>query len=181
MYSQTITTSRLLLRPLKPDDAEAVFERVASDPDVTRYMSWPTNRSANETREFVRNVTENHGSPPFGHVWAICVEGDPLPSGTIGVLPRATRLELGYVLQRSQWGRGLMTEACRALCDTMWANEDVWRIQAYCHVENDASTRVLEKCGFRREGLTRRMHVMPQISEAPQDCWLYARVRDDLE
>ena len=47
-------------------------------------------------------------------------------------------------------------------------------------VDNVGSQRVMEKCGLRREGVLRRQFVMPQIGREPQDCALYAQVRDDL-
>lgn len=182
MFPATVTTERLLLRRLEIADADALFTRIGSDPEITRYMSWKTNESVSESRDFIASVTDptTIGMPPWGHVWGICIEGDPRPSGTIGVVPSATRLELGYALCHAQWGRGLMTEACSGLCNALWSNEDVWRIQAYCHIENTGSSRVLEKCGFRYEGVARRMHVMPQLGSEPQDCCLYAQVRDDL-
>lgn len=182
MFPTTLTTERLHLRPLRIDDADALFEHCSSDPEVTRWMSWRTNESVEETREFLRGVTdpETTGQPPWGHVWGICVEDDR-PSGTIGVLPRGARVELGYVLARGLWGRGLMTEATTALCTALWENPKLWRIQAYCSPNNPGSARVLQKCGFRREGLARRMHVLPQISDEPQDHDLYALIRDDAE
>lgn len=183
MFPTTLTTDRLVLRRLEIGDADALFRRIGSDPEVTRYMSWKTNQSVNESRDFIRSVTDPKlvGQPPWGHVWGICLREDPDPCGTIGVVPRAARLELGYALCHDQWGRGLMTEACSGLCNVLWTNEEVWRIQAYCHVENTSSARVLEKCDFRYEGVARRMHVMPQLGREPQDCLLYAWVRDDLQ
>lgn len=184
MFPTTLTTDRLFLRPLRMDDAEALFRRCSSDPEVTRWMSWRTNQSVEETRAFIRQATDPElvGNPPWGHVWGIGIAGDPLPWGTIGVVPRARRVELGYTLARNLWGRGLMTEATIALCRKLWERPStLWRIQAYCSPGNPASAKVLEKCGFRLEGLTRRMHVLPQISDEPQDHHLYAMTRDEVE
>lgn len=181
MFPTTLTTERLVLRALRLDDAEALFERCSSDPAVTRWMSWRTNVSVDETREFIRNATdpESVGRPPWGVVWGVCF-GDEHPSGTIGVVPRGSRAEIGYALSRALWGRGLMTEATAALCARLWQDPELWRIQAYCVPENAGSARVLQKCGFRNEGLSRRMHTLPQISDEPQDHDLYAITRDDL-
>jgi RimJ/RimL family protein N-acetyltransferase len=87
---------------------------------------------------------------------------------------------LGYVLQRSLWGRGVVPEALRAVAAEVWRDERTWRLQALVHVDNVASQRVMEKCGLLREGVLRRRFVMPQLGDEPQDCALYAQVRDDL-
>lgn len=177
MFPTTLTTERLNLRPVALEDAEPLFERVSSDPEVTRYMSWRTNASVDETRDFLRAVTAEVQDPPQ-HVWAIGLTGDPTAWGTIGLIRRGARVEMGYVLARELWGRGLATEAARAVAETALRHDAIWRVQAYCHTANAASARVLEKAGLTLEGVARRMHVMPQLGDAPHDCRLYARVRE---
>jgi RimJ/RimL family protein N-acetyltransferase len=53
----------------------------------------------------------------------------------------------------------------------------IWRIQAFCDVENRASARVLEKAGLTFEGTLRRYMVLPNLSDAPRDMLCYAKVR----
>lgn len=184
MFATTLTTERLRLRPLSVDDAPAIYERYASDPVATRYLSWKTNATVEETRDFITRVTSRNSDdtekPRRTTVWAILIDDDPLAWGTIGVIHRGTFVEMGYVLAQGVWGRGYATEAARAVVAEVWRDEGVWRVEAHCHVDNTASARVLEKCGMRREGHHRRLGVMPQCGEAPQDCYLYAQVRDDL-
>lgn len=182
MFPPTLKTERLVLRPLEVSDSPILFERCSSDPRVTRYMSWETNASVEDTSDFIQHVIDpkTAGKPPWGTVWAICIEGDACPSGTIGVLPRGRRVELGYALAHDAWGRGLMTEATSALCAALWADPQLWRIQAHTHPKNYGSARVLEKCGFLCEGVARRMHVLPQLGDEPRDHRVYAKVRDDL-
>ena len=68
------------------------------------------------------------------------------------------RAELGYWLARPFWGQGIMTEVTRTLCDWAVAEWHLVRITAHVVPENEASARVLEKCGFRCEGLLRKHH-----------------------
>lgn len=179
MFATTLTTERLVLRPPRVEDAAAIFERYANDPEVTRFLSWNTHASVDETFAFLSQITtpsaDNHDTQ-----WAICFDGDPLPCGMITVFGSGQLVGLGYVLQRSLWGRGVMTEALRAVATEVWRDERTWRMQGLAHVDNVGSQCVMEKCGLRREGVLRRRFVMPQIGEAPQDCALYAQVRDDL-
>lgn len=181
MLPATLTTERLLLRPFVLDDAEAVFQRYASDPLVTRYLAWPNHGSVDATRGFLSTLTGD--CPPERrsreHVWAITLADDPLPCGSIGLTPIETGVMLGYVLGRPWHGQGLMTEAAQAVIHCAWGDPSVWRVYAYANVDNAASRRVMEKCGMRHEGIARRAVRQPQFAE-PQDVANYAIVRDDL-
>lgn len=179
MFATTLTTDRLTLRPLELSDAEAIFDRYASDPQVTQFLTWRTHTSAEETRTFLdgaplptKNFTEMR--------WAICLRNDPLPWGMITAWIRGSQVELGYCLAQPKWGQGIMSEATKAVMEEAWRHERIWRIGASCHVENKGSARVLEKCGMSFEGRVRRRCVLPQVGSEPQDSLLYAQVRDDL-
>jgi ribosomal-protein-alanine N-acetyltransferase len=87
------------------------------------------------------------------------------------------RLDCGYVLARRWWRQGFMTEALTEVMDWGLRQPSVFRIGAVCDVDNIGSVRVLEKSGFFREGLLRRLLLHPNISDEPRDCYSYARVR----
>jgi RimJ/RimL family protein N-acetyltransferase len=82
--------------------------------------------------------------------------------------------ELGYVLARSQWNQGYMTEAVKAVTGWALAQPEIYRVWAVCDVDNVVSARVLEKAGMRREGLMRRWSVHPNISPEPRDSYCYS-------
>ena len=112
MFAATLTTERLVLRPPRVEDAPANFERYTSDPEATRYLSWRTNNSVEEAVQFLRSITDPESASGDRH-WAICFEGDSDPCGMVTVFGAGPIVGLGYVLQRSLWGRGMMTEALR--------------------------------------------------------------------
>ena len=87
------------------------------------------------------------------------------------------KIEVGYALARPYWGKGYMTEIMRTVIDWALTQPDIFRVQAFCDVENIASARVMEKAGMAREGLLRRYVVHPNISAEPRDAYLYAVVR----
>lgn len=176
MFPPTLITGRLALRPLSSEDAAAIFERYAADPEVTRFMSWATHATVDDTHKFLAMAPE-----PGDTHWAICVGEDPLPSGTISAFVRGHAVEIGYVLSRSHWGQGLMTEAAQAVIDLAWREPTVWRVHAHAHVDNTASQRVLEKCGLSREGVARRAARLPAFGDTPQDAVMYSQVRDNLD
>lgn len=181
MFATTLTTERLVLREPRPDDAQALFDRYASDPQATRFLSWETRTHADQVREFLEAERAKAPDQRDQH-WVLCLKGDDSPWGmaTAFHAPRHV-VPLGYVLSRQQWGRGLMTEAVREVVRQAWADPQVWRVTAYAHVDNVGSHRVLEKCGLVREGVSRRLFVLPQLGAEPQDCVRYAAVRDDVE
>ena len=69
------------------------------------------------------------------------------------------------------------TSAVRYVVAWALAQPSLFRVWAFCDVENPASARVMEKAGLLREGLLRRWHVCPTISLEPRDCLIYAKVR----
>lgn len=72
-------------------------------------------------------------------------------------VPYFDALELGYaLLDREQWGKGLMTEAAGLVVDYVFSTERVNRLEIRCDVENRASARVAEKLGFTHEGIARQ-------------------------
>jgi RimJ/RimL family protein N-acetyltransferase len=169
---EEMLTERLRLRPPSSDDAESIFSRYARDPEVCRYMLWPAHRSVNDTYAWLNSIG---GEGPAVRLLFDRASGELL--GSIGGKADGTRVEFGYCLARDAWGSGLATEAARAFVAAVLQNESIWRIQAFCDVENRASARVLEKTGFTLEGTLRRYMVMPNLSDAPRDMLCYAKVR----
>jgi RimJ/RimL family protein N-acetyltransferase len=71
-------------------------------------------------------------------------------------LGKSHRAEVGYWLAKPYWGRGIMTAVVRRLCDLAFTEFGLVRIVAYVFVDNQASAKVLEKCGFQQEGYLRK-------------------------
>ena len=177
MLVKTLTTDRLVLRPPRLEDAEALFQRYAGDPEVTRFLTWPTHQSIEETIAFLRGKWSPE-SPKSR--WVICVDGDEAPSGMISAIHDGHTRTLGYALSKALWGQGVMTEATRLVVEHLWRDPTVWRIEADTHPDNVGSQRVLEKAGFRREGVLRRAVKIARYGDTPQDAVIYSQVRDDL-
>ncbi|MEX2171669.1 MAG: GNAT family N-acetyltransferase [Pirellulales bacterium] len=175
MFLESITTERLLLRAPRLEDATAIFSRYASNPAVTRNLSWPTHTSPADTRRFLQLAEQLRADGSLIN-WAICTRDDGRLHGMIGVRPDFPRVEVGYVLAQDRWGHGLMTEALHAVVAEVREHADVWRIQAHCATDNAASARVLEKAGFELEGVARRYFVLPNRGPEPVDAKLYAMI-----
>jgi RimJ/RimL family protein N-acetyltransferase len=172
--STVIETQRLLLRPPIPEDAEAIFERYASDAEVTRYMGWPRHVSIRDTQAFVGFSRAEWARWGVGPLMAFDRDSGALLGSSGLVLETADRATTGYVFARDAWGRGYATESLRAMV-ALAAQFKIARLYALCHVDHQASWRVLEKCGFQREGVLPRHLVFPNLSPEPLDVFSYAR------
>lgn len=174
MLPETIRTARLLLRPIQPRDAGAIFDAYASDPEVTRYLTWRPHRDRAETEAYIAHCLAP--SSPASRTYIILEEA--VLRGAIDLrMPERHGLEVGYVLARPAWGRGLMTEALQEIVRWALAKPGIYRIGATCDVDNLASARVMEKAGMTREVLLRRWAIHPNQSNEPRDCLSYAATR----
>jgi RimJ/RimL family protein N-acetyltransferase len=169
-----IETERLLLRAPGPDDLRLIFDRYASDVEVTRYLSWPRHTSLDDTRAFLEFSNSEWSRWPTGPLLAFSLADGTLLGGTGLVFETPDRAATGYVLARDAWGKGYATEALRAMTE-LAAELGVRRLHAICHAQHRASWRVMEKCGFQREGILTRHTVFPNLSPEPEDVLSYAR------
>jgi ribosomal-protein-alanine N-acetyltransferase len=171
-----LETERLLLRKMRLEDAQAMFA-YASDPEVTRYVLWDTHRSVQDTESFLNFATEGYERGDFGG-WGVVLKDDGVFIGTCGIdagySPEHARAELGYVLSREHWGKGLMPEAVRAVIRFGFGRMELNRIEARCIAENTASARVMEKAGMTYEGTLRQREY---IKGAYRDMKHYAILR----
>lgn len=174
---RTFATPRLRLRPPAPGDAAAVFASYARDPEVTRYVSWRAHPTIAVTRKFLADYCVAGRTRGDVFSWLITLAEGGDVAGMIDLRPVTTRVEVGYVLARRYWGRGLMTEAVGAVVDWAIAQRDVQRVWAVVDLENLASQRVLEKVGMEREGVLRRWTVFPNQGATARDVWCYARIK----
>jgi RimJ/RimL family protein N-acetyltransferase len=174
---ERIRTPRLLLRRPVAADAQAMFDAYASDPEVTRFLTWPTHETVARAREFLRRCDAVWGDGS-AFPWAITL--DERLIGMIELRRADHRAEIGYAISRATWGQGYTTEAARAVVEWALAEPPIRRVWAYVDVTNAPSARVLEKTGMTREGLVRAWYVPPAFG-VPRDCWMYARVKPASE
>jgi ribosomal-protein-alanine N-acetyltransferase len=166
--SESIETERLLLCRPKKSDAQAVYDRYASDREVTRYLSWPTHRSLADTLAFLAMSDDEWSRWPAGPylVLAKTSNGTGWLLGSTGLFYKSpTRAVTGYVFARDSWGNGFATEALQAMVEVA-KQTGVERLEAICHADHRPSAHVLEKCGFTREEVRREHFVFPNL--APQ-------------
>ena len=149
-----LTTERCRVRPFRPSDLESLVKH-ANDPLVASQLRdrFPHPYTLEIGRAFLQAVAVAEPIESF----AIEVHGAAV--GGVGVHPGSdvarASAEIGYWLGREYWGRGIATAAVRAVADYFLDTAVYCRLHAHTFEGNLASQRVLEKCGFVKEGVFR--------------------------
>jgi ribosomal-protein-alanine N-acetyltransferase len=150
------TTTRLILRAPKDDDIDTQFI-VGSDEDVMRYygsIPFVTREQSASEIEWFRNIYREKQ----GIRWVVTERDSDIYIGDIGYLKwesKHRRAEIGYKLDKRHWNKGYMSEALAEVLRHGFAVMDLNRVEALVDPRNPQSIRVLEKQGFKREGLLR--------------------------
>lgn len=151
--TKVLSTDRLILRPFTLEDAQAMFDNWASDPEVVKFLTWPVYKTPDTATQILTLWTSQYGDPTF-YQWAIALKGSNMPIGSISVVEIENDVpEIGYCIGRSWWGQGITSEALSAVLDFLFQEVGVESIIAKHAVDNPASGRVMEKCGMTLEGI----------------------------
>lgn len=173
--SERIETDRLVLRRPVAADADAIFARYSNDPEVTRFLSWPRHKVVEDSRAFIGFSDAEWERWPAG-AYLIESRAGVLLGSTGLSFETSQRVATGYVLARDAWGYGYATEALHAIV-TLAADLAVRRLYALCHPEHERSGRVLQKCGFVREGMLYGHAEFPNLHpRVLSDALCYARI-----
>ena len=108
--TQQLETGRLVLRRLVESDAGAVYRNWASDPEVTRFLTWPTHSNVEVTRMLLNNWISRYDDGGYFN-WAIEWKESGSVIGNIAVVKlndQTVAAEMGYCMSRAFWGRGIM-------------------------------------------------------------------------
>ena len=149
-------TNRIILRPWRDSDAETLF-KWASDPDVGPRAGWAPHQSVEESLEIIRTVFND-----ALHTWAIVLKESDEAIGAMGYGPscecdlpaREDEPLIGYWVAKPYWNQGICTEALRLMLDHIRQTTDIKSLISGHFVDNPASGRVMEKCGFVPTGET---------------------------
>ena len=155
--TQPVETPRLLLRQARREDAEAMFRNWASDPEVTKYLTWPTYEQVETAHDILDFWTKSYEKPDF-YQWMIVPKELGQPIGSISVVhlrDDIAEAEVGYCIGRNWWHQGLTTEALSAVIAYLFEEVGMNRITARHDVNNPHSGAVMRKCGMTYEGTSR--------------------------
>ncbi|SYZ74150.1 putative Uncharacterized N-acetyltransferase p20 [Candidatus Zixiibacteriota bacterium] len=148
---------RIILRPPVPSDT-AIMNAHVQVREISRYTFISRLSTLESTREFIRNTRKWWRSGRQQHFGIIWKESKDLIGmiGLSGIDHKNCNAELGYWLAKEYWGRGITPEAIRLILDYSFRTLKLVRVYAHVMHPNEASIRVLEKIGFKREGYLRK-------------------------
>lgn len=146
--SKKIETDRIILRNFKEEDLQDLYEYCREE-GVGEAAGWSHHKSLQETEKILKEFIKNE------YEYAIVYKENNKVIGHIGVHEdsedgREDTKELGYVLNKNYWNRGIMTEVVQAILEYLFS-KDICFVYACCFQDNKASKNVIEKCGFEFE------------------------------
>jgi ribosomal-protein-alanine N-acetyltransferase len=166
-----LTSERLVLRPIRLSDAEALFE-VLSDADLMTWWSSGPHRTVEETRAYLEPAAAGEWRS-----WAITRTGEDIALGWVNAhQKRANVSEIGYILARSAWGQGIAREAVTMVIDQLLITEGQRRVFADTDPDNRFSIGLLTKMGFVLEG---HLRAEWETHIGVRDTLLFGLLRDE--
>ena len=155
--SSTLETERLILRKFSLDDAEAMYNNWASDPEVTKFLMWPTHDSVDVSRAVLASWIPQYDKADYYH-WGIELKDSATLIGSIAAVdqnPRAQLVHIGYCIGRAWWRKGYTSEALCRLVRFFFEEVGVNRIESRHDPRNLNSGKVMRKAGLLYEGTSR--------------------------
>ncbi|MEU7044505.1 GNAT family N-acetyltransferase [Streptomyces varsoviensis] len=182
MEPVTLTTDRLVLRPLRLDDAAAVHA-ACQEPDIPRWTSVPSPYAREDAEEFIGRASPAGWQDDSTYTLGVFTADEGALVGTMALVRLAQlpapghQAEIGYWTAKEQRGRGYTVEAAREMI--RWAFEDlgVERLEWHAEAGNEGSRAVALKAGFQMEGTFRSKLVREGTR---RDIWIGSLLPSDL-
>jgi ribosomal-protein-alanine N-acetyltransferase len=174
-----IETRRLILREVTTDDAKDMLNYL-SDKDVVTPMGlepFSTVKDVWDEIRWYKSIYDNG----TGIRWGITLKDSGKVIGSCGFLNRLTkhyRAEVGYELSKDYWGKGIASEALEAVVKYGYHHFQLERIEALIEPANLPSQKLVEKQGFKREGLLRHYEYTRGKFD---DLYMYSIIKEDLD
>lgn len=170
-----LETDRLILRPFEKTDLEDFYE-YAKSPNVGPNAGWPPHDNVEGSEKILTTLIEED------EVLAIVWKESNKVIGSIGLHKDPVRSAqdvkmLGYVLSEDYWGKGIVTEASKAVINYAFQELGVFIISIHHYPFNQRSKRVIEKCGFTYEGTLR--HASTIYNGNTYDTVCYSMTKED--
>lgn len=155
--TQTIETPRLILRRAIREDTDPMFRNWASDPEVTKFLTWPPHANIGVTQTVLECWLAEYEKADY-YQWMIVLREIGEPIGSISVVRQndaVEEAEIGYCIGSQWWHKGVMSEALSAVIEYLFTEVGMNRIAARHDPNNPHSGGVMRKCGMVYEGTTR--------------------------
>ena len=180
--TQIIETERLIMRPIEGGDALSIYTNWASDPLVTRYLTWDAHASLSVTQQYVEYKLKRNTGAPYIFDWIIVLKETGEPIGemeSVNVSVQDNMVEMGDCIGSKHWNKGYATEALKAFIDYMFNKAEVDKVCANHISTNPASGRVMQKAGMHLDAVLKG-YLVDKPSGKRTDKVCYSIDRADL-
>lgn len=168
----TIKTKKFILRPPRLSDAASITKYIG-DIRVSRNLSSvPYPYALKDAKQWLRKKLKSTGDETLSLL--IEIEKEAVGCISLERISKGHKAEMGYWLGRQHWGKGIMTEAVKAMTKLGFNKYKLKRIQAHVFISNKASARVLEKTGFKLEGLLKKA---VKKNNKILDAYIFAKIK----
>jgi len=155
--TKRLETERLILRRFIESDAELMYNNWASDPEVSKYLTWPPHTSVEVTTSLLCDWIASYEKPDY-YNWVIELKDTGEVVGNISVVEVKAKVDaalIGYCMGQAWWGRGIMPEALTEVMRYLFDEVGMNRVAACHSTQNPKSGRVMQKAGMKYEGTLR--------------------------
>ncbi len=153
-----LETERLILRQFTIDDTEPMFRNWASDPGVTKYLTWPTHENSNNSSQIIKSWISGYEAKN-NYNWAIELKALNEPIGSIAAVKiddNTNLVHIGYCIGKPWWYKGYTSEALSRLVRFFFQEIKVNRVESRFDPRNTNSGKVMKKAGLKYEGTMRQ-------------------------
>ena len=151
------------------DDAEIIFNSWGKNHNNFIYLSAKPQHSIEDAKEYL----QKHLSNPENLIFHIKDDETGKVMGMIKAVIEGHKAQIGYVVDESHWNRGIASKALMEIISILNSKEGISRIWATCAVDNPASRKVLEKCGFKNEAILKKWIIYPSQGSQAHDNYSY--------
>ena len=172
-----LETDRLILRPISESDVPDL-EGWLPDPDLYTYWGRPANKGELNPKELFYDPRPSiKRKPIYDFNWGIVLRSSNKVIGQVFVfeIENSRMAKVAYRMAKMYWGKGFTTESMQRAVSFCFENTELQRLWTDVDVRNIASCKVLEKCGFSKEGLIRQ----GKFNLTYCDYYLYGLLKED--
>ncbi len=153
--TKQLETNRLILRQFTMEDTDAMYRNWASDPEVTKFLTWPHHETVEISHTVLTDWVSQYSKDDC-YQWAISLkENGNEPIGSIAAVHMndvTEMVHIGYCIGKKWWNQGITSEALGALIKFFFEEVGANRVELRHDPKNPNSGKVMQKCGLKYEG-----------------------------
>ena len=157
------------LTTVTKDDAEIIFDSWGKNHNNFTYLSAVPQNTIEDAKEYI----QRHLSNSENLIFHIKYNESGKIVGLIKAVIEGHKAQVGYVIDESHWNRGIASKALMEIVSILNSKGNISRIWATCAIDNPASWKVLEKCGFKNEGILKKWIIYPSQGNQAHDNYSY--------